>query len=128
MTIYEDERTVSRADLAAWLRQLADGLESDGQIFYGAAGRLTVADQVHCELEIERESGSEVSVEIEFSWTDLGAAAAAAAAAAAGDDEEDGDEQGGQAEPTVGAAEGAGDAIAADKASGESEGERDKDA
>ena len=120
MTIYEDERTVSRADLAAWLRQLADGLESDGQIFYGAAGRLTVADQVHCELEIERESGSEVSVEIEFSWT--------GPVAAAPDDEEDGDEQSGQAEPTVGAAEGAGDAITADEASGESEGERNKDA
>ncbi|MEV4628150.1 amphi-Trp domain-containing protein [Micromonospora sp. NPDC049523] len=68
MQIYEDARTVSRADLAAWLRQLASQLESGGQIFYGAAGAVTVADQVRCELEIEREGGTEISVEIEFSW------------------------------------------------------------
>ncbi|MGI5523033.1 amphi-Trp domain-containing protein [Micromonospora sp. CA-259024] len=69
MDIYEDARTVSRADLAAWLRQLAHQLESDGRIFYGAAGAVTVADSVRCELEIERESETELSVEIEFSWT-----------------------------------------------------------
>ncbi|MEV6692098.1 amphi-Trp domain-containing protein [Micromonospora sp. NPDC051196] len=68
MDIYEDERTVSRADLAAWLRQVANQLET-GQIFYGAAGTLAVADQVHCELEIEQEGKDEYSVEIEFSWT-----------------------------------------------------------
>lgn len=67
MEIYEDARTVSRADLAAWLRQLASQLESDAKLFYGAAGTVTVADQVHCELEIEREDG-EISVEIEFTW------------------------------------------------------------
>ncbi|MBQ1010343.1 amphi-Trp domain-containing protein [Micromonospora sp. M51] len=70
MDIYEDSRTVSRSDLAAWLRQLANQLESDGRLFYGAAGAVTVADTVRCELEIERESETEVSVEIEFSWTE----------------------------------------------------------
>ncbi|MEU5934701.1 amphi-Trp domain-containing protein [Micromonospora sp. NPDC047187] len=70
MDIYEDARTVSRSDLAAWLRQLANQLESDGRLFYGAAGAVTVADTVRCELEIERESETEVSVEIEFSWTE----------------------------------------------------------
>ncbi|WCN82649.1 amphi-Trp domain-containing protein [Micromonospora sp. LH3U1] len=69
MDIYEDARTVPRADLAAWLRQLANQLESDGRIFYGAAGAVTVADTVRCELEIERENETELSVEIEFSWT-----------------------------------------------------------
>ncbi|WP_167524915.1 amphi-Trp domain-containing protein [Micromonospora taraxaci] len=69
MDIYEDARTVSRSDLAAWLRQLASQLESDGRIFYGAAGSVSVADTVRCELEIEQESETEVSVEIEFSWT-----------------------------------------------------------
>lgn len=68
MTIYEDSRTVSRADLAAWLRQLADQLEDEGKIFYGAAGTVEVPDRVDCELEIERESDGELSVEIEFSW------------------------------------------------------------
>ncbi|MEU8130435.1 amphi-Trp domain-containing protein [Micromonospora sp. NPDC049049] len=70
MDIYEDARTVSRSDLAAWLRQLANQLETDGRLFYGAAGAVSVADTVRCELEIERESETEVSVEIEFSWTE----------------------------------------------------------
>lgn len=68
MDIYEDARTVSRADLVAWLRQLANQLESTGQVFYGAAGTIAVADQVRCELEIEQEDDDEFSVEIEFSW------------------------------------------------------------
>ncbi|MGC5051418.1 amphi-Trp domain-containing protein [Micromonospora sp. DT48] len=67
MDIYEDERTVSRTDLAAWLRQVASQLES-GQVFYGAAGAITVADEVRCELEIEQEGADEFSIEIEFSW------------------------------------------------------------
>ncbi|MEU5552970.1 MULTISPECIES: amphi-Trp domain-containing protein [unclassified Micromonospora] len=67
MDIYEDERTVSRADLAAWLRQVASQVEA-GQVFYGAAGTIAVADQVHCELEIEQEGKDEYSIEIEFSW------------------------------------------------------------
>ncbi|WP_433532959.1 amphi-Trp domain-containing protein [Micromonospora sp. CA-263727] len=67
MDIYEDARTVSRADLAAWLRQVASQLET-GQIFYGAAGTIAVADQVYCELEIEQEGKDEFSIEIEFSW------------------------------------------------------------
>ncbi|QOC91391.1 amphi-Trp domain-containing protein [Micromonospora craniellae] len=67
MDIYEDERTVSRADLAAWLRQVASQVEA-GQVFYGAAGAVAVADQVHCELEIEQEGKDEYSIEIEFSW------------------------------------------------------------
>ncbi|MFC3505350.1 amphi-Trp domain-containing protein [Micromonospora krabiensis] len=76
MDIYEDARAVSRADLAAWLRQLANQLESDGKIFYGAAGAVAVADRVTCELEIERDD-DEVSVEIEFSWTEPAPAAPA---------------------------------------------------
>ncbi len=79
MKIYEDDRAVSRADLAAWLRQLADQLDAEGQIFYGAAGRVTVADYVHCELEIE-DDGSETSVGIEFSWVTTEATAAELAA------------------------------------------------
>ena len=69
MKIYEDERTVARSDFAAWLRQLADQLDSDGQVFYGAGGRLTVADEVRCEVEVERNGGADMSLEIEFTWT-----------------------------------------------------------
>ena len=73
MKIFEDSRKVSRADLAAWLRQLAGQLESDGKVLFGAAGSVTVGDDVHCELEIEG-SGSETSIEIEFTWTGVAAA------------------------------------------------------
>ncbi|MFE0592182.1 amphi-Trp domain-containing protein [Micromonospora echinospora] len=76
MDIYEDARTVSRADLAAWLRQLASQLETTGQVFYGAAGAIAVADQVRCELEIEQEDQDEFSIEIEFSWVNPKAATA----------------------------------------------------
>ncbi|WP_326559942.1 amphi-Trp domain-containing protein [Micromonospora sp. NBC_01796] len=93
MQIYEDARTVSRADLAAWLRQLASQLESGGQIFYGAAGAVTVADQVRCELEIERESGTEISVEIEFSWTGPEVAGSADDSDEAETDSEDDEEE-----------------------------------
>ncbi|MEH1165382.1 amphi-Trp domain-containing protein [Micromonospora sp. CPCC 205539] len=96
MDIYEDARTVSRADLAAWLRQLANQLESDGRIFYGAAGAVTVADTVRCELEIERESETELSVEIEFSWT-----VPAPAKAADDDAETEEDDEAAEATPTA---------------------------
>ncbi|TDB99768.1 amphi-Trp domain-containing protein [Micromonospora fluostatini] len=76
MDIYEDARTVSRADLAAWLRQVASQVEA-GQVFYGAAGTVAVADQVECELEIEQEGPDEFSIEIEFSWTNPKATPAA---------------------------------------------------
>ncbi|MFI6822832.1 amphi-Trp domain-containing protein [Micromonospora sp. NPDC050187] len=82
MDIYEDARTVSRADLAAWLRQLASQLET-GQVFYGAAGTIAVADQVRCELEIEQEDQDEFSIEIEFSWVNPKAAATTDASASA---------------------------------------------
>ncbi|WP_157631786.1 amphi-Trp domain-containing protein [Catelliglobosispora koreensis] len=76
MEIFEDARKVSRADLAAWLRQMADQLESDGKVRFGAGGSVSVGDEVDCELEIES-SGSETSIEIEFSWTGSSATAQA---------------------------------------------------
>jgi amphi-Trp domain-containing protein len=89
MDIFEDARMVSRADLAAWLRQMADQLESSGKIFYGAAGVVTVANQVHCEFEIEQEKdGTEFSVEIEFTWAAEVTAATDGSADSKDDDEE----------------------------------------
>lgn len=105
METYEDARVVSRAGLAAWLRQLASQLESGGQIFYGAGGAVTVADQVHCELEIERESGSQISVEIEFSWADPEAADSAATTAEVGAGGDEDTAANGAAEQPVGAGE-----------------------
>ncbi|MEV4759569.1 amphi-Trp domain-containing protein [Micromonospora sp. NPDC049559] len=108
MSIYEDSRTVSRTDLAAWLRQLANQLESGGQLFYGAAGAVKVADQVRCELEIEREGDTELSVEIEFSWD------APEPAESAEDEpaEEESDEEEESEEETAAAEETAGDSAA----------------
>lgn len=94
MDIYDDARTVSRADLAAWLRQLASQLETGGQIFYGAAGTVAVADEVRCELEIEREGEDEFSVEIEFSWVTPKAAEAAESSDEAESADEDESEAG----------------------------------
>lgn len=94
MELFEDERVVSRADLAAWLRQLAAQLESDGRIFYGAAGAVAVPDRVNCELEIEQEKGgSELSVEIELSWAVSPKATGSAERVSAADDEEDEEEE-----------------------------------
>ncbi|WP_423790836.1 amphi-Trp domain-containing protein [Micromonospora cathayae] len=95
MDIYEDARTVSRADLAAWLRQVANQLETTGQVFYGAAGTIAVPDRVRCELEIEQED-DEFSVEIEFSWA---APKAIESADSAG--EPDGEEDGTTPETTA---------------------------
>lgn len=89
MTIYEDSRTVSRTDLAAWLRQLASQLESEGRVFYGAGGAVAVADRVTCELEVEWESEHELSVEIEFSWTTQEAAAGEDDGEASNEDSDD---------------------------------------
>src|SRR5687767_6391981 len=87
MEIFEDSRVVSRSDLAAWLRQLAGQLESDGKVLFGAAGSVTVGDEVQCELEIES-SGSETSIEIEFSWK-----GAVAQPSATDEDEESGEDE-----------------------------------
>ncbi len=95
MEIFEDSRTVSRADLAAWLRQMAGQLESDGKVLFGAAGSVAVSDEVHCEFEIES-SDDETSIEIEFTWT---GAAAAGNAKASETDEEDDEEQEEEADP-----------------------------
>ncbi|MDG4808206.1 hypothetical protein O7634_15745 [Micromonospora sp. WMMD1120] len=83
------------SDLAAWLRQLANQLESDGRIFYGAAGAVTVADTLRCELEIERESETESSVEIELSWSVPAPVNAADTADTAPEPSSDTDEQAG---------------------------------
>ena len=106
MDIFEDERMVSRADLAAWLRQLAAQLESEGRIFYGAGGSVAVAEQVQCELEIESsKGGTELSVEIEFSWSVPKAPTSAAGGDEAEEEKEAEEEEGGKAEAKASTAE-----------------------
>ncbi|MGV0632917.1 amphi-Trp domain-containing protein [Mycolicibacillus trivialis] len=69
--IHKEERLLSRADVAAELRRLADELEAGGTITYGTGGSLTVPEQLEREFEIEREDKGgkiEYEVEIELKW------------------------------------------------------------
>lgn len=69
--IHKEERLLTRADVAAELRRLADELDAGGTITYGTGGSLSVPDQLEREFEIEREdkgSNIEYEVEIELKW------------------------------------------------------------
>lgn len=69
--IHKEERLLSRADVAAELRRLADELEAGGTITYGTGGSLAVPEQLEREFEIEREDKGgkiEYEVEIELKW------------------------------------------------------------
>jgi len=82
--IYEDHSTLSRPELAAELRLIADQLEADGEVTYGrgaTAGSVRVPAQFSREVEVERtKHGAEVKVEIEFKWAEKPADAAGAPA------------------------------------------------
>jgi hypothetical protein len=68
---------------------MAGQLESDGKVLFGAAGSVTVGYEVQCEFEIES-SGSETSIEIEFSWKGA-AAKPPATGEESGEDEKSGE-------------------------------------
>lgn len=74
-TLFEFEQDMSRADVATYLRTVADRLEEDGQLEFSAAEQSTtiqVPDRVEFEVDLERESSnrgsSEVSLEFELEW------------------------------------------------------------
>lgn len=68
---YEIERTASLEDVAAVLRELADGFAGGSVRFGDGEGtvRVDVPDAVELEIELETEDG-EVSVEVEVEWPD----------------------------------------------------------
>lgn len=73
--LFEFEQDMSRADVATYLRTVADKLEGDGHIDFESAGQSTsvdIPDLVSFEVELERESegggSSEVSLEFELEW------------------------------------------------------------
>lgn len=71
-TLYEDERTRTRADIAATFRSLAEQLETDGALTFADDDRTVTVhppERPTFEVEIERESAT-VSVELEVEWTD----------------------------------------------------------
>lgn len=74
-TLFEFEQDMSRADVATYLRTVADRLEGNGELEFSAAEQATtiqVPDRVEFEVELERDSdargSSEVSLEFELEW------------------------------------------------------------
>jgi amphi-Trp domain-containing protein len=79
-TVFEFERSGDRAAVAAFLRQLADGIER-GRVELLHDGEKLVVEppdelelEVEVELEEEGDEGLESSIEIEISWTEGGRA------------------------------------------------------
>mgnify|MGYP001249940323 CR=1 FL=1 len=76
-TLFEFEQTMSRAEVARYLRTLAKHLEKDGSINFTAGTRestVEVPARVEFEIEVERETEegkpAEMSIELEIEWTE----------------------------------------------------------
>lgn len=70
MAQFEWEKTAQRQDVAALLRQLADGLDGGGEVELEQDDwklEVAVADQVTLEVELEV-GAEETELEIELSW------------------------------------------------------------
>ncbi|MFB6229592.1 MAG: amphi-Trp domain-containing protein [Salinibacter sp.] len=74
-TLFEFEQDMSRADVATYLRTIADKLEDSGELDFSAADQSTsvqVPDHVEFEIELEHESNdrgsSEIDLELEIEW------------------------------------------------------------
>lgn len=74
-TMFEFEQDMSRADVATYLRTIADKLDDSGQLDFSAADQsstVEVPEHVEFEIELERKSNergsSEVSLELEVDW------------------------------------------------------------
>lgn len=67
----EQKVTLSRAEVATWLGDLACALEEGSAVRIGLSAppvTLEVPDRLRCELEIESD-GDEVELEIELTWS-----------------------------------------------------------
>lgn len=77
--LFESESEQSRADVAAYLRQVADSIESDGPITLSAGEESVSMDppeHVEFEVKAEREGPTdgdgELSIEFELEWPENG--------------------------------------------------------
>ncbi len=71
---FEWEKTLSRSEVAALLRELADGLDDEGEVelkLDSGKIELDVPDELELEIEYEAEEGG-VELEIELSWSTSG--------------------------------------------------------
>lgn len=74
-TLFEFEQDMSRADVATYLRTIADKLDGNGELDFSAADQSTtiqVPDHVKFEIDLDRESydrgSSEIELELELEW------------------------------------------------------------
>jgi amphi-Trp domain-containing protein len=74
-TLFEFEQSFDRPDVAAYLREMANRLDADGQLELTAGGASTavsVPDRVQFEVEVERDASDDgsatIEVELELSW------------------------------------------------------------
>lgn len=71
ITLFEYETTASRADAAAWLRELADRLAADATMHFRFDSEehiIGVADPIDIEVEVTHED-DRTKLEVEFHWT-----------------------------------------------------------
>ena len=74
-TLFKSEASQSRADIAAYLRTIADRLDADGEVTLSAGEQsqtLAVPERPVFEVKVERETSSsgsaELSLELELEW------------------------------------------------------------
>lgn len=74
-TLFEFEQAMSRADVAAYLRTVADKLEDDGALSFTSGDQsrtVSAPDRLTFEVKVERESqtsgAAEIGVEFELEW------------------------------------------------------------
>jgi amphi-Trp domain-containing protein len=76
--LFESESRRSRAEVASYLRTVADRLDGDGEVTLSAGGEplaLSVPETLTFEVKAEREGtepNTELSVELELEWDENG--------------------------------------------------------
>jgi amphi-Trp domain-containing protein len=67
----EQKQSLSRAEAAKLVADLAEGLQGDGEVTLKLGGgtvELTVGSQIRCELEVEAD-GEKFELELELKWS-----------------------------------------------------------
>ena len=67
----EQKQSLSRAEAAKLVADLAEGLKGDGEVTLKLGGgtvELTVGSQIRCELEVEAD-GEKFELELELKWS-----------------------------------------------------------
>lgn len=76
-TLFQFEQPMSRADVAAYLHEVADKLDADGALTFRAGGESTsvsVPERLQFEVDVERaptdRGAAEMEVEFELGWSE----------------------------------------------------------